>query len=1280
MKTLRKLLVSLMALVMLLGTGLTAYAAGDAPTVAAITKVTAAKKDTLYTNNVYFDGGNEGAKKIAVEYQYVSVNKNTEYAAPAGLKAESADRGVVKVVGFTDETTSEKTANKKTTVTVKQNLVLQAVGNGTTTVTITDKVNPKKKAAIKVTVKTYAEDIDFNNRAVSVSDNCIELHMADVKNASVNLGAYVTNGNASDKKITYAVDKEATKAHNNGVTATGISVDKNGNVKVTDAAKAKDKVTIIKVTSKDGMAAQFVDVYADETVEATSFTLIQDTNSNSDTLGMLNKKYVLPLKSNRTSEARTYLLNWKENVRAGAFNFTSSNPSVASVDRNGKITANANGTAKITITAKAGNTLKNVKTVTVKVTTDVTYVNAAFNTDTILANNKDTAKIAAKTNTNASNKTVKYEFTNVKDENGADVAAKQIKNYISVDKNGVVKAKKACTAKIRAYAAADNTKDRIVTVTANVPVTSLTLASAEGQTKITKSKVTIYRYDTENQDELTLVPTVNETATNKDVEFTSANENVALVDENGVVTAVGTGSAKITAKATDGSGKSAAVTVTVKTDAYAISTNADANGDIYVEGNDDETKATNFALAKVIGAATNKDASVKTVKYYQVTTKADGTESEKAVTSVKLKMDETATIRVKATDTRTHGVKSATANPVVEEVTLVCQGSGYFTKDIEIVGLETETVLAVGESAIATAEVKAENPATLRKLPNGTKITWTTSNKNVATVDANGVVTAKATGKAVITAKCQGAVSAKMDVYVGRNYATVEKEIDTLLATKAKSENRDWTGVRTNFDDKNNAFDLAILKPNKNINTLEDTGIIEALKSTLLSTSSTLRYTSVYIYDDFAGNVWAISVDGVKTTVAFNGEVVLADVEANEAIEYVSDNVISGADCWKDWNGKTFTITLDTADTQKYGDVTKTWNYGYTYDVAVSMSEDVYESYIDEKAANVAALAVAGVEEIAYDAAHNATDMVVNSASQSIKAAYDEFIANEINMDIVKDIFADATEVTLTATLDGKEDSVTKTREGASDEYIKEVFGEYVDKLINKGVTTLDGLDGANMTAKVTFTSGNVTYTSEYEMNVSLAENVFEDAADARIADAVDGTEFAFGSIGYDEEDNVISVSIKKEFADKKPLDLAGSGVKTILASLVDSEKASKAVVITSKGATTIAVNEETDEATLILTALSAAIGNGTLEDLDDTESTIKVTYVSDNGASKKTLTYTVEYVINDSQTVAGPAVEETTEEVEESTEEVEETVEESTEEIVEETEVEEATEETTAA
>ncbi len=66
-------------------------------------------------------------------------------------------------------------------------------------------------------------------------------------------------------------------------------------------------------------------------------------------------------------------------------------------------------------------------------------------------------------------------------------------------------------------------------------------------------------------EKLQLEATVSpENATNKSVTWNSTNETVAVVDESGLVTAVGSGTCQVKATANDGSGKSASCLVTVE--------------------------------------------------------------------------------------------------------------------------------------------------------------------------------------------------------------------------------------------------------------------------------------------------------------------------------------------------------------------------------------------------------------------------------------------------------------------------------------------------------------------------------------------------------------------------------------------------------------------------------------------------------------------------------------------------------------------------------------------
>ena len=149
-----------------------------------------------------------------------------------------------------------------------------------------------------------------------------------------------------------------------------------------------------------------------------------------------------------------------------------------------------------------------------------------------------------------------------------DAANKQVdwtstNTNVATVSNGVVTAKNAGTTIITAKAkdGSDKTGSCVITVTNSViKVDRITL----NQTSATIEK----------GKELTLIATVTPNdATNKQLEWTSNNTSVATVS-NGVVKAKETGTAKITAKAKDGSGKDVSCTVTVTDGTLAITGNA----------------------------------------------------------------------------------------------------------------------------------------------------------------------------------------------------------------------------------------------------------------------------------------------------------------------------------------------------------------------------------------------------------------------------------------------------------------------------------------------------------------------------------------------------------------------------------------------------------------------------------------------------------------------------------------------------------------------------------
>ena len=199
-------------------------------------------------------------------------------------------------------------------------------------------------------------------------------------------------------------------------------------------------------------------------------------------------------------------------------------PDGASLNTNGKLTVD-------------GGTLTQNGTVTGDIIYKVTGV-SLDKTNLNLNPGKEGTLIATITPDNATDKSVEWKS----DDTGV----------ATVNENGKVTAVAEGTATITVTTTDGDFQDTCtVTVTAppTVSVTSVTLDK------------TILTLDVGGSD--TLTATVKpDNATNKAVTWSTSNKNVATVN-NGVVTAVGAGTATITAAASDGSGKTATCEVTV---------------------------------------------------------------------------------------------------------------------------------------------------------------------------------------------------------------------------------------------------------------------------------------------------------------------------------------------------------------------------------------------------------------------------------------------------------------------------------------------------------------------------------------------------------------------------------------------------------------------------------------------------------------------------------------------------------------------------------------------
>lgn len=204
----------------------------------------------------------------------------------------------------------------------------------------------------------------------------------------------------------------------------------------------------------------------------------------------------------------------------------SSNPKIASVSKNGKVTAKKNG--KATITARVKGTKVNAKS---RITVGTPVNKVTLNRKSVsLKTGQEFALKASMSPKKASNKKVSYDSSNRK--------------VATVNKKGVIRAVSAGTAKIRVTASDGSGKKASCTVKVSrstkrqktVPVSSV---------RLNKTQINLKQGSEEK-----LIATVNPAnATNQEIQWSSSNQAVAIVSDHGTVKAVAAGTATITASA-----------------------------------------------------------------------------------------------------------------------------------------------------------------------------------------------------------------------------------------------------------------------------------------------------------------------------------------------------------------------------------------------------------------------------------------------------------------------------------------------------------------------------------------------------------------------------------------------------------------------------------------------------------------------------------------------------------------------------------------------------------
>lgn len=299
------------------------------------------------------------------------------------------------------------------------------------------------------------------------------------------------------------------------------------------------------------------------------------------------------------------------------------------------------------------------------------------------------------------------------------------------------------------------------------------------------------------------------------IEWTSSNEDVATVDENGMVTAVGAGEADITAAVKD-----AGISSTTHVKVVILPTGVDTPDTLELYTNGEDSKSLDAKIVpedatEVKLAYVSSDEGVATVdENGLVTAVADG----KCTITAYVIADAPATAEsaTQEADAVVTGDEDATSEAATDD------GIAMMPEDLADVdsafGVVPDGMKAETEVTVSTKVEKIELDQTKGSLKVGNSVTikatvtpdeatdktvtWSSSDEKVATVDSNGKVTAVASGNAVITATSESNedVKANYDVTVTDKATSSSSSNKGTTSSKGNTStgSSSWTGGSTN--------------------------------------------------------------------------------------------------------------------------------------------------------------------------------------------------------------------------------------------------------------------------------------------------------------------------------------------------------------------------------------------------------------------------------------------------------------------------------------------------
>ena len=370
--------------------------------------------------------------------------------------------------------------------------------------------------------------------------------------------------------------------------------------------------------------------------------------------------------------------------------YSSSSDKIATVDKNGTVTAISKGRATITATGVDANGKKLKTSVKIQVNRPVAQLVSSKTEVQLAVGKRESIKISVTPNT-ASDKNVVFTSSN--------------ESVATVDKKGGIKGISAGSCIITAVSTSNPEISTVIDVTVIVPVSKITLDDGGIKLYIGQQLPLTVGYLPVN-------------ASLQAVTFKSSSEKYATVDENGLVTGIAKGKATITAIAKDGSGIKAVKQINVLQQPQSIS---------FKEPPVQLSVGTDKKFSAVIFPNSTND---KTLVW---------TSSDTAIATVN---------------------KKGIVTPLYPGQVKITAAS----KDFPDVFVSTDITIVQPAKKIELSETKlnilVQNTAQLTYVisPDYTTnkdVLWSSNRPEIASVDQNGVVTAHKRGTATITVACQ---------------------------------------------------------------------------------------------------------------------------------------------------------------------------------------------------------------------------------------------------------------------------------------------------------------------------------------------------------------------------------------------------------------------------------------------------------------------------------------------------------------------------------------------